>query len=97
MLAEGASVKEMEAASIGWVCHQLNVPFFAVKSITDIIDEGKPTQKEFFNNLSAASQALQMKLTTILKQVHDKPLRMWRFDAQYMKASHLNHPNSQPR
>jgi 5'-methylthioadenosine nucleosidase len=31
-----ASVKEMEAASIAWVVEQFQVPFFAVKVITDI-------------------------------------------------------------
>ena len=36
--AEGAAVKEMEAASIAWVCEQLAVNFFALKSITDIVD-----------------------------------------------------------
>ena len=36
--AEGAAVKEMEAAAIAWVCQQLHVDFFALKSITDIVD-----------------------------------------------------------
>eukprot|EP00656_Telonema_subtile_P019758 TRINITY_DN20964_c0_g1_i1.p1 TRINITY_DN20964_c0_g1~~TRINITY_DN20964_c0_g1_i1.p1 ORF type:complete len:259 (-),score=40.90 TRINITY_DN20964_c0_g1_i1:259-1035(-) len=37
MASEGAAVKEMEAASIAWVCLQASVPFVAVKSITDIV------------------------------------------------------------
>jgi nucleoside phosphorylase len=36
MEENNAAVKEMEAASIAWVVQHFDVPFFAVKVITDI-------------------------------------------------------------
>ena len=39
MVSEGVAVKEMEAAAVAWVCEQLHVSFFALKSITDIVDK----------------------------------------------------------
>mmetsp|Transcript_16131 Transcript_16131/g.31524 ORF Transcript_16131/g.31524 Transcript_16131/m.31524 type:complete len:301 (+) Transcript_16131:121-1023(+) len=82
MLAEGASVKEMEAASIAWVCQQLLVPFVAVKSITDIVDGERSTQEEFWSNLDLASSALQSKLTLLLESMNGKPLRHWRLRSE---------------
>ncbi len=38
-----AAVKEMEAASIAWVCGMYKTPFFCVKAITDIVDGGRPS------------------------------------------------------
>ena len=73
MQTEGAAVKEMEGAAIAWVCSQLNVPFVAVKSITDIVDGGKPTEDEFYQNLKKASEQLQTKLTAVILMVADKP------------------------
>ncbi len=37
----GAHVKEMECAAIAQVAHIFNVPFLAVKAITDIVDGDK--------------------------------------------------------
>jgi 5'-methylthioadenosine nucleosidase len=67
LLAEGAVVKEMEAAAVAWVCQQLAIPFIALKSITDIIDSGESTREEFDRNLAAAAQALQVKLVLLLE------------------------------
>ena len=58
--AIGAAVKEMEAAGISWVAHLHNVPFLALKSITDIVDGDRPAQEEFLENLHAAAKALQV-------------------------------------
>jgi 5'-methylthioadenosine nucleosidase len=38
MLANDASVKDMEAAAVAWVAELLHKPFLAVKVITDIVD-----------------------------------------------------------
>ena len=38
MLSNDASVKDMEAASIAWVCEKSQMPFFALKVVTDIVD-----------------------------------------------------------
>lgn len=59
--AIGAAVKEMEAAGISWVAHLHNVPFLALKSITDIVDGDRPAQEEFLENLHAAAKALQVR------------------------------------
>ena len=38
MQQNGAAVKEMEAAGIAWALHFFDIPFFCLKSITDIVD-----------------------------------------------------------
>ena len=58
----GAAVKEMEAAGISWVAHLHNVPFLALKAITDIVDGDRPVQEEFLKNLHAAAKALQVRV-----------------------------------
>jgi 5'-methylthioadenosine nucleosidase len=59
MLANDASIKEMEGAALAWVTELLDVPFFAIKVVTDIVDGDKPTQDEFLENLSTAAKALE--------------------------------------
>ena len=46
MAANDASVKDMEAAAIAWVAEMLNVPFFGVKVLTDIVDGDRATEDE---------------------------------------------------
>ena len=65
MRAEGAAVKEMEAAGIAWVSQQARVPFIAVKAITDIVDEVPCGPDEFYSNLHAASEALQVHISML--------------------------------
>lgn len=38
MIELDASVKEMEAASIAWVCERHGVPLVLVKAVTDLVD-----------------------------------------------------------
>ena len=52
MLSEGAVVKEMEAAAVAWVCKQINIPFVALKGVTDLVDGGAATREEFDSNLA---------------------------------------------
>eukprot|EP01063_Lacrimia_lanifica_P014345 TRINITY_DN20951_c0_g1_i1.p1 TRINITY_DN20951_c0_g1~~TRINITY_DN20951_c0_g1_i1.p1 ORF type:complete len:288 (+),score=92.92 TRINITY_DN20951_c0_g1_i1:57-866(+) len=87
MRGEGASVKEMEAAAVAWVCQQARIPFVAVKSITDIVDGPVATQDEFYSNLRAASDALQVKLTAILGALGGRPLEHFSFSALRASAS----------
>jgi len=61
-------VKDMEAASIAWVASMHNVPFLAIKSITDIVDGKRTTEEEFLQNLSFASDILCKKTIEMLKQ-----------------------------
>ena len=66
----GAAVKEMEAAGISWVTHLHDVPFIALKAITDIVDGDRPAQEEFLENLHAAAKALQV-IMLACRTVHD--------------------------
>ncbi len=50
LTALGASVKEMEAASIAWVCERHRVPLVLVKAITDIVDHPEATESQFAKN-----------------------------------------------
>lgn len=68
----GAIIKDMEAAAIGWVCQLFAVPLFAVKAITDLIDDQAPTQEQFLDNLSMASQNLQTALIDVLNYLNQK-------------------------
>jgi nucleoside phosphorylase len=51
-------VKEMEAAAVAWVCELHDVPFVAVKTITDLVDHPTPTGEQFLANLRTASDRL---------------------------------------
>lgn len=53
-----ARSKEMEAASVAWVCETLGVPFVALKTITDLADVPHPTADQFEANLHTASAQL---------------------------------------
>lgn len=55
----GGEVKDMEAAAMAWVASLYEIPFFCIKSITDLMDSEKTTQEEFLENLHMASEALK--------------------------------------
>jgi 5'-methylthioadenosine nucleosidase len=73
MDAHEAHAKEMEAASIAWVCSMLGVPFLALKAITDLVDGGEPTAAEFVKNLHHASERLCDRLLALLGLLADEP------------------------
>lgn len=62
----GGVVKEMEAASIAWVADLYKIPFFAIKSITDLVDNSTPTEEEFLKNLESASFALSREIIRVI-------------------------------
>lgn len=62
-------VKDMEAAAIAWIASIYNIPFLAIKSITDIVDGEKPTEEEFLQNLNYASDILSKKTIELLKHI----------------------------
>lgn len=74
MAENNASIKEMEAAAIAWVAKTNNVPFVALKVVTDIVDGDRTTQEEFLENLSAASRSLQHELPRIISFMLGKKL-----------------------
>lgn len=69
MEANGADVKEMEAAAIAWVAAQFGVPFIAVKSITDLVDAPITSGEQFVANLQLASDNLCAKLIGIVQHI----------------------------
>lgn len=72
MLANDASVKDMEAAAIVWSCELQNKGYLGIKVVTDIVDGDKVTQEEFLENLHAASVSLQTALPRVLEYVCGK-------------------------
>ena len=64
-----ASVKDMEAAAIGWACELHSMPHFGLKVVTDIVDGDKPTQEEFLENLQTAAKSLQETLPKVIEHV----------------------------
>jgi 5'-methylthioadenosine nucleosidase len=72
MLANEASVKDMEAAAIVWSCELHNKPFIGIKVVTDIVDGSVATQDEFMQNLQAASESLQSAMPKVLEYICGK-------------------------
>ena len=64
-----AIMKDMEAAAIAWVCRTLSVPMIAIKAITDLIDEGAPTEQQFMQNFQLAATNLHRKTIEILQHL----------------------------
>ncbi len=62
-------IKEMEAAATAWIARLYGKKVFAVKSVTDLIDNEKPTEEEFMENLHMASAALKDGLLAIIPEV----------------------------
>lgn len=64
-----ARAKEMEAASVAWVCETLGVPFVALKTITDMADVPHPAAAQFLENLHTASAQLTGHLVRLVDRV----------------------------
>jgi nucleoside phosphorylase len=60
-------VKDMEAAAIAWIAKQYNIPFLAIKAITDLVDGEKTTEEEFLQNLESASKILSKQTIRVLE------------------------------
>ena len=53
-----AVAKDMEAASVAWVCEKFNVPFTALKVLTDLVDSDESTAEQFVDNFETATKRL---------------------------------------
>jgi len=62
----GASIKEMEAAAVAWVCRLFQMPMFAMKTVVDLVDGEKPSHEQFGENLRMGSARLQQALVNII-------------------------------
>lgn len=72
MLANDASVKDMEAAAIADVAAMADTPLVSIKVVTDIVDGDRPTQEEFLENLGTAAARLQSALPEALQFISGK-------------------------
>lgn len=69
IVASGASVKEMEAAAVAWVCGLHGVPVGAVKAITDLVDSPVSTAEQFNANLDTAARSLRRTTLGLLRRL----------------------------
>lgn len=67
LTAHGASVKEMEAAAIAWVCEFHHVPLVLLKAITDLVDHHESTSSQFLKNYEQAVDQLAYKLSRVVE------------------------------
>ncbi len=74
MLANEASVKDMEAAAVAWAAELSQTPFLSLKVVTDLVDGGVLTQDEFLANLGTAAVVLQEKLRLVIDFVAGRAL-----------------------
>lgn len=68
-LENGATLKEMEATAIAKICDWAGVPFFAVKSVTNLIDSGRPSPTEFTRNFERAVASLTTETIRVLDRL----------------------------
>ena len=77
-LRSDVSVKDMEAAAVGWAVQYTSTPLVVVKVVTDIVDGGKPTEQELSSNLAAAATSLQTNLLKMMEFLKNKSvLDLW--------------------
>ncbi|XP_023529779.1 5'-methylthioadenosine/S-adenosylhomocysteine nucleosidase 1-like [Cucurbita pepo subsp. pepo] len=72
ILANDATVKDMEGAAIAYVADIFKVPAIFVKAVTDIVDGEKPTAEEFLQNLATVSAALDQAVTQVVNFISGK-------------------------
>ncbi len=69
-----AVAKEMEAAAIAWVCWLHQMPFMAIKSITNLLDEAEASESQFMNNLTFACEQLVEQVVRVVHYCQNKTL-----------------------
>jgi nucleoside phosphorylase len=67
MKANGAILKEMEAGGIAWVSFITKTPFFAIKSVTNLIDTHPDSPTEFEKNFGVAVASLADHVVALFK------------------------------
>jgi 5'-methylthioadenosine nucleosidase len=67
--ANGADVKDMEAAAVAWTASWFGVPVLGIKAVTDIVDGDRPSHDEFLENLGAACKALEVAVPRVLEHL----------------------------
>lgn len=63
---ESVTCKDMEAAAIVRVAHDLSTPFVAVKVVTDLVDHHEPVATAFLRNLAIAQARLAVAVDAVV-------------------------------
>jgi 5'-methylthioadenosine nucleosidase len=71
--ANGGTLKEMEAAAIGWVCQFTKTPLLPVKTVTDWVDHPADTGVQFMANYDQSVKKLTEALILILDYLGSHP------------------------
>ncbi len=71
MKANQTNIKEMEAASVAWVCSLFDMDFTAVKVITDFVDKPADTSEDFISNFNLAVEKLKNAIVRIVKYLQN--------------------------
>ncbi|OIV97535.1 hypothetical protein TanjilG_12292 [Lupinus angustifolius] len=74
IIANDATVKDMEGAAVAYVADLLKVPAIFIKAVTDIIDGDKPTAEEFLQNLAAVTASLDLAVEKVVNFINGKCL-----------------------
>jgi len=72
IIANDATIKDMEGAAVAYVADLLKVPVIFIKAVTDIVDGEKPTAEEFLQNLTAVTAALDEAVTQVVDFIKGK-------------------------
>ncbi|CAN6881600.1 unnamed protein product [Brassica oleracea] len=72
IIANDATLKDMEGAAVAYVAELLKVPVMFLKAVTDLIDGDKPTAQEFLQNLSLVTSALEETATKVTNFINGK-------------------------
>ncbi len=67
----GGRLKEMEGASVAFVCHLFNVPVMLVKAVTNLRDAAEDDMDDFHASLSQASENLMRTNLRIIEALKD--------------------------
>uniref|UniRef100_A0A7N0T8R8 Nucleoside phosphorylase domain-containing protein n=1 Tax=Kalanchoe fedtschenkoi TaxID=63787 RepID=A0A7N0T8R8_KALFE len=74
IIANDATVKDMEGAAVAYVADLFKVPVIFLKAVTDIIDGEKPTAEEFLQNLASVTAALELTSHQVVDFINGKSL-----------------------
>ncbi|KAJ1411652.1 Nucleoside phosphorylase domain [Sesbania bispinosa] len=72
IIANDATVKDMEGAAVAYVADLLKVPAIFIKAVTDIVDGDKPTAEEFLQNLASVTAALDLAVEQVINFINGK-------------------------
>src|SRR5690606_30279806 len=69
--ANGGTLKEMEAAAIGWVAGLHGIPLLPIKTVTDFVDHPADTAKQFMVNYGKSVENLKTAVVRVLEYLRD--------------------------